>query len=151
MSSELSMLIMPTAGKMVPDDRETVLEYLNLKEGVKQILNLKDWKPTRSVPQNNTVRGKWMPLIMKEEYGIPYTKEEEQRIYDSIKFEMEWTVDKVNKKTGEVRKFPRDTHTLDTTEYSHWMEMFARHVSMNHRINLPPPDRSKRKHPLTHK
>lgn len=97
----------------------------------------------RSGQQNRAVRGYWMSIIMEEEYGLPYTKEEEQRVYDEIKIEMDWTVEKINRRTGEVRKFPRDTHTLDAAVYSNWMEMFARHISMNHGINLPPPERLK--------
>lgn len=122
-----------------------VLEYLQIKEGVKQILTLKDWKKKRTSKQNDTVWGKWMPIIMKEEYGIPYTKEESQTVYDSIKFEMEWTVKKVNKKTGEIQLFPRDTHTLNTVEYSQWMENFARIISSKHGIFLPNPKPELRK------
>ncbi len=96
-------------------------------------------KKPRRRKQNDTVRGIWLPIIMEELYGSPYTKEEAQQVYNELKMEMEWVVEKVNKKTGEVRLFPKDTHDLESGLYSQWMEMFARNVAMNHQIFLPDP------------
>ncbi len=96
----------------------------------------------RSGQQNKAVMGFWMDLIMREEYGVPYTKAEFNKTYDDLKIEMGWTLDKVNLKTGEVRKFPKPTHDLDGPKYSEWMEQFARHVAANHGINLPPPEKA---------
>lgn len=133
----------PISGRMVPKYPQQMRTYLIVNEGQELEGDFYPVKRKRSNSQNNTVRGVWMPIIMEEEYGLPYTKEEEQRVYDGIKIEMEWTIDKVNRKTGEIRKFPRDTHDLDVAPYSAWMENFARHVAVNHGIFLPDPDPTK--------
>lgn len=90
----------------------------------------------RSNQQNKTVMGLWMDQIL-DEWGFEVT--EKDRIYGDLKIEMGWTVDRVNKKTGEVKAFPKETKTLDTPAYSDFMEKFARHMAIEHQIVLPDP------------
>lgn len=124
---------------MILEYPQQMRTFLEVNESQDMEGDLYPEKKKRSRKQNDTVRGVWIPMIMKEEYGEPYTKAEAQKVYDDIKVEMEWTVDKVNRKTGEVRKFPRDTHDLESGPYSQFMEMFARYIAVNHGIFLPDP------------
>ena len=137
----------PRGGKMILEFPQQMRNYLEVSEAKKP----DEWhegdlcfpKKKRSNQQNRTLMGFWMPLIMEEEYGTPYTEAEMLKVYGEIKMEMNWTIDKVNKKTGEVRKFPRDTHDLDSGAYTAWMEDFARHIAAEHNIFLPDPDPAK--------
>ena len=90
----------------------------------------------RSNQQNRTVMGLWLDTILEDK---GYEQEDKNYIFYCLKMDMGWTVDRVDKNTGLVRKAPRPTKDLDMDGYSKFMELFARHVATHEGISLPDP------------
>ena len=99
--------------------------------------------PKRSNQQNKAVMGLWLSMIMDDSYGEgAWNENDKAYVYVELKKEMGWTRQIVNKKTGLVVTVPKETRNLEKHEYAAFMELLARHVALNHGINLPPPDKA---------
>ncbi len=132
----------PKGRSVIPDDATLVCDYIEkLPPGWRGTMTLAPEKKVRSVQQNRTVWGPWMDMIMKENYGEPFTKEEKLVVYNEIKMAIGWTVEKVNRKTGEVKDFPRPTKGESPAGYSHFMELVARYAAVTLGIVLENPKR----------
>ena len=83
--------------------------------------------------------GVYMDIILDE---LGYEKSDMLYIYNRLKIEMGYTEDRINKKTGQLTKVPKQTRDLDKHQYAEWMELFSRNVAVNHGINLPPPEKA---------
>ncbi len=94
----------------------------------------------RSIQQNKTVRGYWLPIVLEE---LGYRPHDAQYVYDMIKMKIGWTEERVNKTTGEVTLVPRPTADLDTKGYAGFMEIwraFVEDADVGFGIILPDPD-----------
>lgn len=94
----------------------------------------------RSGQQNKAVMGFWMSMILEE---TGYHANDRDYIYNQIKIGMGFTEERVNTKTGELRKVPKETRGLKKDDYSRFMADFSDYILHNFNIALPPPDRLK--------
>jgi hypothetical protein len=146
--------MLPVPGQPIPHGCAVVLKDCTLGESERELRRrlarhvghivrvpeIVRYHPPRSNQQNRTVRGLWMPIILDEKGYYPHDKD---YVYDQIKLAIGWTEDRVDKHTGEVHKVPRPTATLDTAEYSKFMEIFRAYVEdvdSGFGILLPDPD-----------
>lgn len=99
---------------------------------------IKRVRKKRSGQQLKAVMGYWADIILEE---LGYERSDWLYIYGRLKIQCGWFTERVNKRTGEVVKVPRETHESETEEYSKFMELFQRNAAINHGINLPDPER----------
>jgi len=102
------------------------------------IHDIKRYRKPRSNQQCKTVMGVWMKVILSHS-ELGYSIHDKEPVYQGIKMQC-WYEEKVNDKTGQVLRVPRETKNLTTEEYSEFMESFRRFVWDFFEINLPDPD-----------
>ncbi len=121
---------------------ETLKAYARFPGKVIEV-EVKQHFKKRSNQQNRTVRGFWMPIILKEQGYYPHDAE---YVYNQIKIAIGWTEPRVNEKTGEETMVPRPTAKSNTAEYAEFMRIFRGYVEDQDRgfgIILPDPDSTK--------
>jgi hypothetical protein len=126
-----------TFGGMEKDFRGSLGHHVG---HIVKVPKIERWYKPRTIQQNKTVRGLWMPIILKELGHYPH---DARYVYDSIKIAIGWTEPRTNPKTGEVTNVPAPTAHLDTEGYSGFMKIFRAYVEdqdSGFGILLPDPD-----------
>ena len=90
----------------------------------------------RSNQQCRTVMGLYMDQILEE---LGYESTDKDFLFQTLKLEMGWTEERVNKRTRAITLVPKKTRDLPTPEFSAFMEKFVRHMAIHHNIVLPDP------------
>lgn len=122
----------PTTG---PNALRAFLKHKAAKDKTLRVI-FEDWRPTRSNQQNRA----WFGIVVKlfcERMGYRFSSERDKRyVHEQILIAIGWT-EPGRDVHGQLQQRPKDTHDLDTAEFS---DLYNRAQELGAQMDIVIPD-----------
>ena len=114
-------------------DKRKLFEVLKTRKPIKYIIDIKEARQKRSLDQNALY---WVYMGILSEY-TGYTPEE---VHVELKEKFLGYYEKANRVTGEVKRFVAESKTLDTLEFTKYIESVRLYAMQDLDCYLPLPE-----------